>query len=151
MANERSPSLFALTDDIALRSGDLIVLLARLAMGWLFLSTSWTGLTNVSGAAGYLAGLGVPAPGVMVWLVLLGELAIGIGLMFGIATRYVALFTFVFLIMTIVLGHRYWTYPPAQQANQYAHFLKNLALMGGALMLFWSGARRYSVDARMGR
>ena len=56
MANERSPSLFALTDDIALRSGDLIVLLARLAMGWLFLSTAWTGLTNVSGAAGYLAG-----------------------------------------------------------------------------------------------
>ena len=53
------------------------------------------------------------------------------------------------LIMTIVLGHRYWTYPPAQQANQYAHFLKNLALMGGALMLFWSGAGRYSVDARM--
>jgi len=48
-----------------------------------------------------------------------------------------------------VLGHRYWTYPPAQQANQYAHFLKNLALMGGALLLFWSGAGRYSVDARM--
>ena len=90
------------------------------------------------------------AAGVMVWLVLLGELAIGLGLIFGVATRYVALFTFVFLIITIVLGHRYWTYPPAQQANQYAHFLKNLALMGGALMLFWSGARRYSVDARMG-
>ncbi len=45
-----------------------------------------------------------------VWLVLLGELAIGIGLIFGIATRYVALFTFVFLIMTIVLGHRYWAF-----------------------------------------
>ena len=149
MANEPSPPLFALTDAAAMRSGDLVILLARVAMGWLFLSTAWTGLANVSGAAGYLAGLGVPASGLMVWLVLLGELAIGIGLIFGIATRYAALFTFVFLIMTIVLGHRYWTNPPAQQANQYAHFLKNLALMGGALVLFWSGAGRYSVDARM--
>ena len=149
MANEPSPPLFALTDAAAMRSGDLVILLARLAMGWLFLSTAWTGFANVSGAAGYLGSLGVPAPGVMVWLVLLGELAIGIGLIFGIATRYVALFTFVFLIITIVLGHRYWTYPPAQQANQSAHFLKNLALMGGALMLFWSGAGRYSVDSKI--
>jgi putative oxidoreductase len=149
MANEPSPPLFALTDAAAMRSGDLVILLARLAMGWLFLSTAWTGLANVSGAAGYLGSLGVPAPGVMVWLVLLGELAMGIGLIFGIATRYVALFTFVFLIITIVLGHRYWTYPAAQQANQYSHFLKNIALMGGALLLFWSGAGRYSVDSRI--
>ena len=66
-------------------------------------------------------------------------------------SRYIALFTFVFLIATIWLGHRYWTYPPAQQAGQYAHFLKNLALMGGALLLFWSGAGRYSVDAKLRR
>lgn len=118
-------------------------------MGWLFLGAAWTGFTNVAGAAGYLAGLGVPAPMLMVWLVLLGELLIGIGLILGIATRYVALFTFAFLVITVVLAHRYWAYPPGQQANEYAHFWKNVALMGGALTLFATGAGRYSLDARL--
>ena len=149
MANDRSPSLFALTDDAAARSGDFIILFARLTMGALFLGPAWTGLSNVEGAAGYLASLGVPAPTLMAWMALLGDLAIAIGLILGVATRYVSLFTFVFLIITIVLAHRYWAYPPGQQANQFAHFWKNIALMGGALMLFWSGAGRFSVDARM--
>jgi putative oxidoreductase len=149
MATEPSPALFALTDGIAARFGDCIVLFARVTMGILFLVPAWMGLGNIGGTAGYLAGLGVPAPGLMVWLALLGELGIGIGLILGIATRYVAFFTFVFLIVTIVLAHRFWTFPAAQQANESAHFLKNLALLGGALMLFWSGAGRYSVDAKL--
>jgi uncharacterized membrane protein YphA (DoxX/SURF4 family) len=33
-----------------------------------------------------------------------------------------------------------------QQLNQYNHFLKNIALMGGAAFLFVMGAGRFSID-----
>jgi putative oxidoreductase len=149
MANNASPTMFSAADEVATRSGDLFILLARLSMGWLFLASGWVKLTNVAGTAGYLTNLGVPSPGLMVWLVLGVELLIGITLILGLAVRYSAALTFLFLIVATALAHRYWSYPPAQQAAQYSQFLKNLALMGGALLLFWSGAGRYSVDARM--
>ena len=149
MANERSPGMFAASDDLAMRSGDLILLIARTVLGWLFLTNGWMKLMNVAGATGYLTNLGVPSPGFWVWPALLGELAIGVTLILGIATRYASLFTFVYLIIATALAHRYWQYPPAQAGGQYAHFCKNLALMGGALMLFWAGAGRYSADAKM--
>ena len=149
MANNASPAMFSATDNVATTSGDIVLLLARLSMGWLFLASGWMKITNVAGTVGYLTNLGVPSPSLMVYLVLGAELLIGITLILGIAVRYSAVLTVVFLVMATVIAHRYWTYPAAQQGNQYAHFLKNLALMGGALMLFWSGGGRYSLDARM--
>ena len=149
MANNASPTMFAAADNIATSSGDIFLLLARLSMGWLFLASGWMKISNVAGTVGYLTNLGVPSPGLMVWLVLGAELLIGITLILGLAVRYSAVLTFVFLVMATVIAHRYWTYPAAQQGAQYSHFLKNVALMGGALLLFWSGAGRYSLDARM--
>jgi putative oxidoreductase len=44
------------------------------------------------------------------------------------------------------LAHRYWEYPPAQMQAQYTNFLKNLAILGGALLLFLTGPGRFSID-----
>jgi len=149
MANNASPTMFAAADNVAANSGDFVLLLARLTMGWLFLASGWMKITNVAGTVGYLTNLGVPSPSLMVWLVLGCELLIGITLILGIAVRYSAVLTFVFLVAATALAHRYWTYPAPQQGAQYSHFLKNIALMGGALLLFWTGGGRYSVDARL--
>ena len=123
------------------------MLVGRILIGWIFLKGGWDKLLNPAGITGYLTSLGVPNPGFWAWPSILGELAIGIGLVLGLATRYAALFGFVYLIITILLAHRYWTYPAAQQANQFIQFVKNLAIMGGMLFLFVTGAGRYSVDA----
>ena len=56
---------------------------------------------------------------------------------------------FIYLIIATALAHRYWDYPAAQQSAQFAHFLKNLALMGGALLIFAGGPSRFSVDRWM--
>lgn len=149
MANQSSPAMFAASDRIASRSADLILLIARVLLGWLFLTNGWMKLMNVAGGIAYLTNLHVPNPGFWIWPCLIGELAIGVTLILGIATRYASLFTFVYLIIATALAHRYWQYPAAQQGGQYAHFCKNLGLMGAALMLFWAGPGRYSVDARM--
>jgi len=146
MNNQASPGLFAATDGVASRSGDFIVLFARIVIGWLFLTNGWMKLMNAAGGVAYLTSLHVPNPDFWIWPALLGELAIGITLILGIATRYASLFTFVYLIIATALAHRYWDYPAAQAGGQYAHFCKNLGLMGGALLLFLNGAGRFSVD-----
>ena len=146
-----SPTMFNGTDALALRSGDAVVLVGRLLLGWLFLKGGWDKLMNIPGFAGYLTSLKVPAPTFMAYLSMLGELAIGLALIFGIATRYLSLFAFVYLIITIVLAHRYWDYPPAQQMAQFNNFLKNLSIMGGSLLLFVTGAGRFSIDGWLRR
>jgi putative oxidoreductase len=143
---QASPGLFATTDDVAARSGDFILLFARIVIGWLFLTNGWMFLMNVAGGTAYLTNLHLPNPGFWIWPCLLAELAIGITLILGIATRYASLFTFVFLIIATALAHRYWEYPAAQAGGQYAHFCKNLGLMGGALLLFLNGPGRFSID-----
>ena len=67
------------------------------------------------------------------------EVVIALGLILGAGTRYAALLCALFLIVATALAHRYWEYPAAQVLNQYNHFLKNLALLGGALILFVTG------------
>jgi putative oxidoreductase len=95
---------------------------------------------------GYLKNLGAPAPEIRAWIGALLELVIGLALVLGIGTRYAALLCVLFLIMATALAHRYWEYPAAQVVAQYNNFLKNLAIGGGALLLFVTGPGRFSID-----
>ena len=146
MINQPSPSMFAASDKIAASTGDLLALVARLTMGWLFFHYGWMKLMNMAGTVGYLTSMNVPNPSLMYWPCALSELLIGIALILGVATRYTAIYTFIYLIIATVIAHRWWTYPMAQQGAQYANFCKNLGLMGGALLIFGIGAGRFSVD-----
>ena len=146
MTNQASPRMFAATDELATRSSDAILLVARVLIGWLFLTNGWAKILNMQGFVGYLTNLRVPNPGFWAWPAMAAELLLGITLILGIATRYASLFAFVYVFITIVLAHRYWEYPAAQQVAQYNNFCKNLAIMGGALVLYLTGAGRFSLD-----
>ncbi len=146
-----SPAMFAGTDAIAGRSFDAIVLISRILIGWLMFTNGWAKLMNMPAFVTYLINLKVPAPGFWAWPAMAAEVGLGAALILGLATRYASLATFVYLIITIALAHRYWEYPAAQQLGQYTNFLKNLAIMGGTLLLFVTGAGRFSVDAWLRR
>jgi putative oxidoreductase len=134
------------TDRIAANATDFLLLVGRVLLGWLFLISAWDKFGNIAGFQGYLRNLKVPAPEFWSWIAALVELVVGLGLILGAGTRYAALLCALFLIVATALAHRYWEYPAAQLVNQYNHFLKNLALLGGALILFVTGAGRWSVD-----
>jgi putative oxidoreductase len=142
-----SPAMFAATDGLAIRTGDAWALVGRVLLGWLFFINAWPRLTGGTGGfAKYLASLGVPAPELMAWVATLIELIGGAALILGVASRYAALLLAVYTVMTIVLAHRYWEYPAAAQMAQYFNFIKNLAITGGLILLFVTGAGRFSVD-----
>jgi len=96
--------------------------------------------------AGYLKNLGMPAPEFWSWIGAVVEFVIGAALILGVGTRYAALLCALFLVVATALAHRYWEYPAAQATAQYSNFLKNLAIFGGALILFATGGGRFSID-----
>jgi putative oxidoreductase len=134
-------------DSAAGTTGDALLLIGRILLGWLFLTTAWGKLFGgIDGFAGYLRALKVPAPEFWAWIGAVVEFVVGVTLILGLATRYAALLCVLFLIVATALAHRYWEYPPAQMGAQKTNFLKNLAILGGALFLFVSGGGRFSID-----
>ena len=66
--------------------------------------------------------------------------------MFGIGARYGALLGLAFVVIAFATAHRYWEFPEAAQNLQYAFLSKDFAIAGGLLVLFVTGAGRFSVD-----
>jgi len=150
MAKSGSHPALSRTDDAAAAWGDYLLLVGRVLLGWLFLAAGYGKLTGIAGTIGYFPNLGMSPPGFWAWFAGFAEVILGVALILGIATRYAALATFVWVLVATVIAHRYWTYPAAAQAAQYNNFLKNIAIMGGALCLFVTGPGRFSLDAKLG-
>lgn len=150
-SNGSSHPALSCTDGIAASWSDFLLLVGRVLLGWLFLASGWAKLGNIAGATAYFTSLGVSPPGFWAWFAGGAELAMGVALILGIATRYAALAYFIWVLVATAIAHRYWTYPAPAQGAQYNNFLKNLAIMGGALYVFVLGAGGYSVDSKLAK
>ena len=124
-----------------------LILVGRVFLGWLFLASGYGKLGGIPGTTAYFTSLGMSPPELWAWFAGIAEVVLGAALILGIATRYAALASFVWVLVATAIAHRYWTYPAAQQAGQYNNWLKNIAIMGGMFYAFVTGAGRYSLDA----
>lgn len=128
---------------------DVVVAIARLFLATIFIVSGCLKLMGIAGVVGYFTRLGVPQPQIMAYVVALVELIGGVMILVGFMTRWAALVLCVFTGVALYLGHKFWLAPPEQFNNQLNHALKNVAIMGGFLLLYASGPGSYSVDARM--
>jgi putative oxidoreductase len=53
---------------------------------------------------------------------------------------------FFYTLGTAFIGHRYWTMTGADRVDSMDSFYKNLSVMGGFLLLYITGAGKYSID-----
>ncbi len=80
------------------------------------------------------------------------ELGGGILIVIGWQTRLLALALALFTAVAAYFFHDFWHYPPGNQhINAMIHFMKNISMIGGFLVLAAAGAGRYSLDAVRGR
>lgn len=137
-----SPSLAV--DEFAKKRADALILVGRILVAGVFVGSAYGAITNFSGSVGYSKSLNLPAPELFTLANIGLETLISIGLILGVGTRYCAVLTFVFVLVATAIAHRYWEYPAgAQQIGQYNHFLKNISIMGGAMLIFVTGAGRF--------
>jgi putative oxidoreductase len=123
----------------------LLPALGRLLMTAIFIQSGLGKLSSSAGTIGYIASHGLPAPQVAYWVAVVVELGGGIALLLGWQTRIIAAVLALFCLATAFGFH----YVPGDM-NMMIHFMKNISMAGGFLVLSAFGPGAWSLDALMG-
>jgi|SRR5437867_4010430 len=100
-------------------------------------------------AIGFVSEQGIPFAPVLVPVSGFLALAGGLSVLLGWRAKVGAWLLVAFLVPVTLLMHPYWVVTdPAAAAVQEAMFYKNVAMLGGALLIAYFGAGPLSMDAR---
>lgn len=133
------------------RSEDVILLLGRVALGVIFVKSGAQKLMALGAFAASLASRGIPQSSMWAVIGATVEFIGGILILTGMRTRYASLLMITFVIVATAISHRYWEFVDAARRTQESQFFKNLAIIGGFLLLFASGPGRFSLDGLLRR
>jgi putative oxidoreductase len=115
----------------------IVFVVARVLLATVFVGL---GIERLLGAAGIIEGLAPASVGGVAFAVF--ELALGLMILVGWQVRWVALLLVAFLVVDAFLSHPFWRFSGAQMHGQLLHFLKNVSLVGGFLLLAWAAGTR---------
>jgi putative oxidoreductase len=121
-------------------------LAGRILMALIFLPSGIGKIGNFSGVAGAMSSKGLPMVEVLLVISIVFELAGAVMLIVGWKMRWGALFLILFTIPATLVFHNFWAVDAAQYQNQFNHFMKNLAMVGGLLYMMAFGAGPLSLD-----
>ncbi len=127
-------------------SSSFTPLAGRILMSVIFLISGFFKIGGYSQMVAYAASKGLPMAGVAIACAAVLELAGGLAILVGFQTKIVAWLLFLYLIPTTFVFHNFWTMQGMDQQNNMIHFLKNVAIMGGLVILAANGPGPYSVD-----
>ena len=126
----------------------VLVLIGRLALAALFLPAGLSKISGFSGTVGYIESVGLPLASLGAVAAILIEVLGGAALIAGIFTRTAAIILAVFTLLASVFFHAYWAMPADQAFVQQLLFYKNIAVVGGLLILAAHGAGHLSLDQK---
>ena len=125
-------------------------LLGRLLIATLFLPAGIAKLTGFAGTVGYISSVGLPMPALGATLALLVEILGSVALIVGYGTRAAALVMAVFTLAATYFFHAYWAAPADQAFVASLLFYKNIAVVGGLVVLAAFGPGAWSIEGRDG-
>lgn len=122
--------------------------LGRLLIAALFLPAGLSKITGFEGTVGYIGSMGLPAPALGAVIAIAVEVLGGLALIVGWQTRIASLVLALFTLVASVIFHAYWAAPAEQAFVVQLLFFKNIAVIGGLLILAAQGPGAFSLDAR---
>ena len=129
---------------------DELTLAARLLLATLFLIFGYRKLRDYSGTVSQMVQLGAPMPVLAAAVAIFMELPVAFAIAIGAFTRSSAALLALYALGTALIGHRYWTVKGADYVDSLDGFYKDLSIMGGFLLLYVTGAGKYSIDELLG-
>jgi len=124
-----------------------VVLLGRVLFGLIFVMAGTNHFSSQTIA--YSASQGVPLAAFAVPLSGVIALAGGLSILLGYRAKIGAWLVVLFLACVTPMMHRFWAVTdPMMQQMQMVMFMKNLSMLGGALLISQFGAGPWSLDAR---
>ena len=134
-------------DEVVTSSRGFVVLLGRLFFVLIFLLSGPNHFSKQTIA--YAASQGVPLASVAVPLSGLIALAGGLSILLGYRAKIGAWLIVLFLVPVTLMLHKFWGISdPTIAQMQTVMFMKNVSMLGGALLISQFGAGRFSLDAR---
>lgn len=127
-----------------------LALVGRLLLALLFLPAGISKIAGFAGTTGYIASKGLPLPELGVVIAILVEVGGSLALIAGFRIRMAALALAGFTLVATFVFHNFWGVPADQAMVQQLMFYKNIAVVGGLLLLAAHGAGAWSMDARRG-
>jgi uncharacterized membrane protein YphA (DoxX/SURF4 family) len=114
---------------------ELLFLLGRVLFGGFFILNALNHFTKTGMIAQYAGSKKVPSPKYAVWLSGLFILFGGLGILLGVQVQYAVSLLVIFLAVVSLTMHNFWAIQdPMQKQMEMIQFLKNMALLGAALM-----------------
>ena len=123
------------------------ILAARLSLATLFLIFGWRKVRDWSGTVSQMVQDGLPMPVLAAAVAIFMELPVAFAAAVGAFTRPSAVLLALYTLGTSLVEHRYWRTSGADWLDSMEAFYKNLSIIGGFLLLYLTGAGRYSLDA----
>lgn len=115
-------------------------LAGRTLLAIIFLMSGISKIGGFAGTAGYMASKGLPMVDVLLVLTIVIEIGGALMIISGYMARLGAAALFLWMIPVTFIFHNYWAMPADQQMIQQIMFMKNLAIMGGLLLVMANGA-----------
>jgi putative oxidoreductase len=126
---------------------DAFVAVGRVVLALIFILSGIEKFMGLDETAVEITSKNLPAPAVLAIVSAAVELGGGLLVIIGWQTRLAAPALAVFTAVAAYFFHDFWHYPPgAEHTDNMIHFMKNVSMIGGFLILTGVGAGRYSLD-----
>ncbi len=129
---------------------DAVYAIGRMLLPIVFIVAGVSKFVSIAGLTQFLTAKAIPQPLAVAYAVAAVEIVAGVMVLVGYKTRWAALALVVFTALAIFFAHDFWNMAGAEAIAQRGQALKNLAIMGGLLLVIVHGPGRYSVDGRAG-
>ncbi len=123
-------------------------LIGRILISIVFLLSGAVKLMSWSMVASMMASKGFPIATAMLAGAVIVEVLGGLCLLLGFKARIAAFILFLYLIPATLVFHNFWAMQGEMRMDNQGHFLKNVAIMGGLLMVAAYGPGKLSIDGR---
>lgn len=129
-------------------NADALNLIGRIFLALLFLTSGAAKIMDYQGVGQYMASANMPMIQIALPIAIAMEIGGALGLILGFQTRLAALVLVVYTVVATWFFHNFWALSGQEAQMQMIQFTKNLALIGGLLVVMAAGAGRLSIDGR---
>ena len=121
-------------------------LAGRILITFIFLRSGFGKIVEFSAVAQGMTNKGMPLAELLLVGAIVFQIAGGLMVLFGWKARWGALLLILFMIPATLIYHDFWNLEGQQYARQLTHFVKNLSILGGLLLLMGMGSGPLSFD-----
>lgn len=125
--------------------------IGRLLFALIFVLSAAGKFADWQGTVQMMTDKGLPSVEILLSIAVALEVIGGVSVIIGLYARLGAFALLAFLIPVSVIMHNFWTLEGADRMNQMINFMKNVSMMGGAILIMALGAGPISIDALLSR